>query len=138
MLRHLLASFRLSIGDACVAEAKRLAVLAGALLVVVISGALTINLALAAAVYLAFEPLVAPAWAALFAAGAALALASIVAAAIYWQSGRARRRARRAAAARMSAETQTAALLGSLAAAFVTGVASGMDRRRAPGSGNRA
>jgi hypothetical protein len=134
MLRPILAILQLWIGGNGVSRAKNLAALAGILPVIALSGALTANLALAAAVFFALQPVMAPAWAAALAATAALLVASILVAVVYWLSERAWRRADRAAAASNAAKAESAMLIGTLASAFMSGVVSGMDRRHAPAS----
>lgn len=129
MLRPILTVLQLWIGGKGASEAKRLAALAGILGVVVLSGALTTNLALAAAVFLALQPVMEPAWAAALAGAAALLFGTILVAAICWHSGRARRRAIREATANNAAQAENAVLIGTLASAFLSGVVSGMDRR---------
>jgi hypothetical protein len=129
MLRPVLAILQLWIGGNRASEVKRQAALAGVLGVIFLSGALTANLALAASVFLALQPIMAPAWAAVLAAAAALLLASVLIAAIYWLSGLARRRANREAAANASAKAENAVLIGTLASAFLTGMVSGLERR---------
>jgi hypothetical protein len=93
---------------------------------------LTANLALAAAVFFALQPVMAPVWAAALASTATLLLAAILVAAVYCLAGRARRRAARAAESSDAAKAESAMLMGTLASAFVSGVVSGMDRRHAP------
>jgi hypothetical protein len=137
MLRPILAILQLGIGRNGVSEAKRLAALAGVLGVILLSGALTANLALAAAIFLALQPIMAPAWAAALAAAAALLLASILVAAIRWLSGRARRRVNREAVASNATKAESAMLIGTLVSAFASGVISGMDRRPAPPRGEQ-
>jgi hypothetical protein len=130
MMRAILKVLHLWLGGNGASEAKRLAALAGAAGVLVLSSVLTANLSLAVAVFLALQSEVAPAWAAVLAAAATLLLASLLVATIYWLSGRAQRRANRAAAANVSAKAEDAMLYGTLAAAFFSGLASGMDRRQ--------
>ena len=137
MLRPILAIFKLGIGSNTLPEAKRLAALAGVLGVIVLSGALTTNLALAAAVFLALQPVMAPAWAATLAAAGAFLLALILVAAILWLWGRTRRRANREASASSAARAESAMLVGTLVSAFVSGVISGMDRSPAPPRGKQ-
>jgi len=129
MLRPVLAILQLWIGGNRAFEVKRQAAFAGVLGVIVLSGALTANLALAAAVFLALQPVMAPAWAAALAGAAALLLDSVLVAAIHWMSGLARRRANREAAANASAKAENAVLIGTLASAFLTGMVSGLERR---------
>jgi hypothetical protein len=131
MPRPLLAMLQLWIGNG-VSEAKRMAALAGVLAVIALSGALTANLALAAAVFFALQPVMAPVWAAALASTATLLLAAILVAAVSCLAGRARRRAARAAESSDAAKAESAMLMGTLASAFVSGVVSGMDRRHAP------
>lgn len=137
MLRPILAIFKLGIGSNSLPKAKRLAVLAGVLGVIVLSGALTTNLALAAAVFLALQTVMAPAWAAALAAVGALLLALMMVAAILWLSGRTRRRASQEAAANNAAKAESAILVGTLVSAFVSGVISGMDRSPVPSRGKQ-
>jgi O-antigen/teichoic acid export membrane protein len=105
------------------------AAFAGILAVIALSGVLTTNLALAAAVFFALQSVMAPTWAAASAAAAALLLAPILIAVVYWLSKRARRNAARAAAESNAAKAESAMLMGAIASAFVSGVVSGMDRR---------
>ena len=128
MLRPILRVLQLWIGEGAF-EARHLAALAGVLGVVAVSGALTANVALAAAVFLALQPVMEPAWAAALAAAATLLIATALIAGICWLSGRARRRATREAAANNAAQAETAVLIGTLASAFLSGIVSGMDRR---------
>lgn len=129
MLRPILTILQLWIGGKGASEAKRLAAVAGVVGVVAVSGALTANVALAAAVFLALQPVMEPAWAAALAAAATLLIATALIAGICWLSGRARRRATRKAAANNAAQAETAMLIGTLASAFLSGIVSGMDRR---------
>jgi hypothetical protein len=129
MLRPILTILQLWIGGKGASEAKRLAVLAGVLGVVALSGALTANVALAAAIFLALQPVMEPAWAAALAAAAAFLFATILIAGICWHSGRARRRAIREATASNATQAENAVWIGTLVSAFISGIVSGMDQR---------
>jgi hypothetical protein len=137
MLRPILTILQLWIGGKGASEAKHGAALAGVLGVVALSGALTTNVALAAAVFLALQPVMAPAWAAALAAAATFLFATILIAGICWVSGRARRRANREAAASNAAKAESAVLIGTLASAFWSGMVAGMDRHAAPPRGGQ-
>jgi hypothetical protein len=129
MLRPILALIELWIVRHAI-HAKRAAALAGAAVIAAIASALTANLALAAAVYLAFEPAVGPARAALIASGAAMLLGAMLVGAILWVSARAQRGGRKPPAPASPAEASDPILLaGTLASAFLAGVISGMERQ---------
>jgi len=132
MLRAILTIVELWLAGNRAAEGKRAVAWAGVAAIIAFAGAIVANLGVAAAVFLAVQPALAPPWAALAAAGAAAALAGLLVGAIAWQGARARdRKARNAALAGNSgAKAENAILIGTLAAAFLSGIASGADRRQ--------
>jgi hypothetical protein len=83
----------------------------------------------ATAVFLALQPVIAAAWAALAAAGTALVLGALPFLVFVWRRGRARRRAAEAPVRDTKAEN--AIRIGTLASAFLSGVATGAGQRAA-------
>lgn len=129
MLRAMLTVAEFWIAGERAAEAKRRLARASLSFVFVLAGAVVANLCIAGAVFLAVQPALAPHWAALAAAGAALALPGALVGAIAWRGAQARARAANVAAASADPKTENAILIGTLAAAFLSGIASGAGRR---------
>lgn len=129
MLRGILAVLQLLLAARQTAEAKRDLAWGAAAGVMGFIGVSVAVLFASAAVFLALSPLIAPAWAALAAAATALALGALPLAVLAWRRARARRRAARTP--QTDAQAETAILFGTLASAFLSGVATGAGQRAA-------
>ena len=127
MLRGILSVLQLVVAADRTAEAKRDFAWAAAAGVAAFLGAAMALLFASLAVFLALQPLMAPAWAALAAAGAALVVGAIPFVVFACRRSRARRRAARVPVT--DPKTESAVLIGTLASAFLSGVATGTGQR---------
>jgi len=131
MLRGILSVLQLYVAAQQAAAAKRDLAWAAAAAVLGLAGIMVAMLFASVTVFLAVQPLVAPAWAALAAAGTAVVLGALPLIVLLVRRGRARRRAAAAAAAIPHIKADNAMLMGTLASAFLSGIANGLGQRAA-------
>lgn len=131
MLRGILSVLQLYVAAQQAAEAKRDLAWAAAAGVLGFAGVMVAMLFASVAVFLALQPVVAPAWAALAAAGTAVVLGALPLLVLVVRRQRARRRAAMAAAAIPHTKAENAMLIGTLASAFLSGIASGAGQKAA-------
>ena len=133
MLRGILSVLQLYLAAQQAAEVKRDLAWAAAAGVLGFAGVMVAMLFASVAVFLGLQPSVAPAWAALAAAATAVALGALPMLVLLVRRTRARRRAAIAAAAAAvpHSKAENAMLIGTLASAFLSGVATGSGQRTA-------
>jgi hypothetical protein len=135
MLRPVLTIFHaLAASRGC--NSTRIAVLAGAGVIVLVAGVSAMLIALAAAAFFAIEPALGAVWAAALAAVAVSAISALGIGLLAWI---ARREGRGSHAATLDAgKADGALLLGTVASAFLTGLVAGLDRHEAAAKGDRS
>ena len=133
MLRGILSVLQLYVAAQHAAEAKRDLAWAAAAGVLGFVGVMVAMLFASVAVFLGLQPLIAPAWAALAAAGTAVVLGALPLLVLLVRRTRARRRAAilAATAAAPHSKAENAMLIGTLASAFLSGIATGAGQRAA-------
>ncbi len=133
MLRGILSVLQLYVAAQQAGSVKRDLAWAAAAGVLGFAGVMVAMLFASIAVFLALQPVIAPAWAALAAAGTAVVLGALPLAVLIVRRARARRRAAAlaATAAIPHSKAENAVLFGTLASAFLSGIATGAGQRTA-------